>query len=365
MDSDIGKQAAATRLEDASIGYAPYSTTLDVPGDRRRFCFYAAARDLRFEVVEEASSHPDVVIVAGTADITRWVGADPSVTIVYDLVDSYLALPRSDVRSIGRGVAKRLSGETSRLAWSYRKAIEAMCVRADAVVCSTEEQRQTILAHNSNVHVILDHHGSEVRDRKRSFEAHRPFRLVWEGLPYTLPAFGEISAVLERLGRRHPLEVHLVTDPKFARYARRFGRQDTEQLAGRYISSPRMHEWRIDTLADVVTSCDLAVIPALLDNPMFAGKPENKLLLFWRMGMPVVTSATPAYLRAMSAAGLDMACSGEAAWERVLEYHILDRDARELAARRGQEFVESAHSERRLVEQWDAAFTSVGFEVDR
>jgi len=38
------------------------------------------------------------------------------------------------------------------------------------------------------------------------------------------------------------------------------------------------------------------VIPAVLGEPMFAGKPENKLLLFWRMGMPVITSSTAAYV---------------------------------------------------------------------
>jgi len=351
------------RIQDASIGYAPYSDTLDAPGDRRRFCFYAAAQGIEFEVITQGTARRDVVFVAGTADITAWVDADPSVAIVYDIVDSYLALPRWSVKSLGRGVAKRLSGETSRLALSYRKAIEAMCVRANAVVCSTEEQRQTILSHNDNVHVILDHHGAEVRKHKRSYEPHHPFRLVWEGLPYTLPAFGEISGALERVGARHPLEVHIVTDAQFHRYAGRFQCQGTERFAQRYLARPRMHEWRVDTLAEVVTSCDLAVIPAVLDDPMFAGKPENRLLLFWRMGMPVIASATPAYKRAMAAAGLDMTCDDASSWERMLERYIADRKAREVAARRGCAFVEVAHSESRLVEQWDAVLASVGFDV--
>jgi hypothetical protein len=37
--------------------------------------------------------------------------------------------------------------------------MEAMCRRADAVVCSTEEQRRQLLALCPNVHVILDAHG--------------------------------------------------------------------------------------------------------------------------------------------------------------------------------------------------------------
>ena len=347
------------------IGYAPYSATLDVPGDRRRFCFYAAAREIAFELMEEVSFGPDVVVIAGAADITGWARADRSVKIVYDLVDSYLALPRRSVKSLGRGLAKRISGETSRLAWNYRKAIEAMCTRADAVICSTEEQRRTIRDYSDNVHVILDHHGSEVRDTKHSYTAHQPFRLVWEGLPYTLSAFREIRPALERVGSRHALETHLVTDLRFNRYAGRFGRQDTGRLARRHIAAPRLHEWRIDELARVVTSCDLAVIPATLEDPMFAGKPENKLLLLWRMGMPVLASATPAYRRAMGAAGIDMTCRDAAEWEAMLERYIVDERGRERAGRTGRAFVEVQHSERRLLEQWDSVFASIGMQTGR
>ncbi|MDP8908042.1 MAG: hypothetical protein M3N47_02770, partial [Chloroflexota bacterium] len=181
------------RLKEARIGYAPYSPSLAVPGDRRRFCFYANARRLAFDVMRDPSLRPDLAVVSSTADITKWAQADRSTTIVYDLVDSYLALPRRSPKSLGRGVAKRLSGETSRLAWDYRKAIARMCSRADAIVCSTEEQRQMILGYCDNVHVILDHHGPEAKRRKENFDAHRPFRLVWEGLPYTLPAFRELA----------------------------------------------------------------------------------------------------------------------------------------------------------------------------
>ena len=47
----------------------------------------------------------------------------------------------------------------------------------------------------------------------------------------------------------------------------------------------------------IATGCDLAVIPLPLDRPLERGKPESKLVSFWRMGMPVVTSSTPAYRR--------------------------------------------------------------------
>jgi hypothetical protein len=45
-----------------------------------------------------------------------------------------------------------------------------------------------------------------------------------------------------------------------------------------------------------------------LSDPVISAKPENKPMLLWRFGMPVITSATPAYRRCMEAAGLDLVC---------------------------------------------------------
>lgn len=351
-------------ITDARIAYAPYSRALDLPGDRRRFCFYARARQLSFEVADAPSRSHEIAVVTSTADITAWARAQPSTRVIYDLVDSYLALPRYSPTSLGRGLAKRLSGETKRLALSYRGAIEAMCRRADAVVCSTDEQRQAILPLCKNTHVILDSHGPEARARKEHYGAHRPFRLVWEGLPHTLPAFSEISDVLVRLQGRLPLELHLVTDLEFRRYANHFGRRSTREFAARYVPNFRLHEWRVETIADIARSCDLAVIPARLGDPLYSGKPENKLLLFWRMAIPAVTSATPAYERTMRAAGLDMTCADADSWERLLVRYIEETEARARAGNQGYRFVTERHSEAALVRRWDDVFASVGFEVN-
>ena len=37
----------------------------------------------------------------------------------------------------------------------------------------------------------------------------------------------------------------------------------------------------------------------MMNDPMMVGKPKNKLLLFWRMGLPTLVSAIPSYKRAM------------------------------------------------------------------
>jgi hypothetical protein len=120
-----------------------------------------------------------------------------------------------------------------------------------------------------------------------------------------------------------------------------------------------LHEWNEKTCSDIISQCDLAVIPIPLNDPLSAGKPENKLLLFWRMGMPVVVSATAAYARAMQLSGLSMACRTKNEWLEVLEKYIIDENARRDAGQRGRVFCENNYSEEKTLELWDEVFRSL------
>jgi hypothetical protein len=120
-----------------------------------------------------------------------------------------------------------------------------------------------------------------------------------------------------------------------------------------------LYAWNEDLLSRIITACDMALIPLALDNPLVAGKPENKLIGFWRMGMPTVVSATPAYSRAMSESGLPMACRTPEEWEFTLEYYMTHELARRDAGQRGRAFAEANFSEKCLLYEWDDVVASV------
>ena len=86
------------------IGYVPYSSSLDMPGDRRRFVFYAETKGLTFEIADPSKKY-DVVVLSERADLSVW-SRYRHAKIVFDLIDSYLAIPQSDVRGLLRGVSK-------------------------------------------------------------------------------------------------------------------------------------------------------------------------------------------------------------------------------------------------------------------
>ncbi|MGH7838070.1 MAG: hypothetical protein ACREQC_09655, partial [Candidatus Binataceae bacterium] len=347
-------------LRHLRIGYAPYSESFTRPGDRRRFCSYAKKRNIPFEIARGSEVY-DVVVVTAAGDISFWSEySRGKAIIVFDLIDSYLAVPAFNPKSLLRGFAKYAAGQNKRLLWNYRRGIERMCQRADAVICTTIEQREQIHPHCRNVHVILDFHDTIVRTSKKDYAAGDIFHLVWEGLPGNLDFLSEIQDVLLDLRKEHPIALHAVTDLRYGKYlGGRFGQRRTEIDARKIFAPLYVHEWNEATCSAIICACDLALIPVPSHDPLCSGKPENKLLLFWRMGMPTVVSATPAYARAMQDCGLAMACQNASDWRETLERYISSELSRREAGQKGKTFAEQHYGEERMLAQWDSAFDSV------
>lgn len=341
------------------IGYVPISPALTQPGDRRRFVHYARARGIQFELAVPERDY-DLVVLSEAADITAWARV-PRGKLVFDLIDSYLAIPKTHARGLLRGTAKFLTRQHRHLEMNHWAVLEAMCLRADAVVCSTEEQRSDIRRFSKNVHIVLDIHSAATRTTKSDYVAHRPFRLVWEGLPYTLNSLFTLAPVLDEVARRNPVELHVVTNATAPRWLGRFGLRDTRRVVHAVFPSAVFHEWRDTDFAENVTACDAAIIPLDLSDPFTRGKPENKLLLFWRVGMPVVASASPAYVRAMAGAGEDLCCVTASDWLTRLGNVMAHETLRRSAGQGGRAFAEREYSEARLLGRWDEVFRSLGF----
>jgi glycosyltransferase involved in cell wall biosynthesis len=338
------------------VGYSPLSADFSQPGDRRRFCHYAESRGVPYEIADPSKAY-DLVVVTEGGDLSVWSDYRRG-KVVFDFVDPYLSVPRTDPKGLLRGLARFVAGQSRRLRLNHWKALEEMCRRADAVICSTEEQRRTVLPFCHDAHIILDSHAM-YEAAKVDYAAGDVFQFVWEGLPHNLVFFREIEDVLRGLASWRQISLHLVTALRYRQYADKYRSRRTEDLA-RGLSVPvRLYEWNERTCPLILAAGDLALIPVPLDDPFAAGRPENKLLLLWRMGVPTIVSATPAYSRAMAGAGLSMACRDAEEWRETLEKYMDDEEARRDAGRRGRDFVEANHGQERLLAQWDELFQSV------
>jgi glycosyltransferase involved in cell wall biosynthesis len=343
------------------IGYVPYSASLTHPGDLRRFVAYARARNLPFEVARPDGRY-DVVVLSELSDISVWSEYRGG-KVVYDLIDSYLAVPRTDIKQLLRGLVWYANGRHRRLRIDAKGAIQNMCRQADAVVCTTDEQKSDIEPYCRNVHIVLDIHDYAIRNRKQNYSAHSPFNLVWEGLASNVPQMKAISSVLHEMSQRRAIVLNIVTDPDRPGALPWLPRIKSVDVAKSIFENVVFRQWDVATFSRIVTKCDVAVIPILTDNPVTLGKPGNKLALLWRMAMPVLTSATPAYRRMQDAAGLGyLACDDSSDWFAALDRLMSEEAARRDAGERGYAFVTANLQTNRLLKLWDDVFSSIGFD---
>lgn len=339
-------------LPSMRIGYAPYDLTLARPGDCRRFVYYAKQRGLQFEIADDNEAY-DLVVVSAGADLTRWARYNKG-PVAYDYVDAYMEVSRRDLKGMFRGIAKYAANQNKYLYLDYWKAIEDLARNSSAVICSTGASQDSMRSFCPNTEVILDFHFGVTRHIKQNYAAGSVFNIVWEGLGGNFHFMRQLSPVLKRIGQKHRLAVHAVTDIEYGAYlGGEFWRRSLLQEARHIFKPCYLHQWNEHTAAAVIAQCDLAVIPIPLSDPMSAAKPANKLMLLWRMGMPVITSTTQAYTREMQGAGVQMMCNSEQEWESMLLKYIGDEEARRLAGTRGRSYVERTYAEEEVLSRWD------------
>ncbi len=344
------------------IGYAAFSADLNKPGDRRRFAGYATRRGMAFEIAKPGEKY-DLLVLSQAADISEWLDYTRG-RVVYDLIDSYLASPRTEFKQLFRGPAKYVTGQFKHLRLDYKGTVQEMCRRADAVVCTTDEQKRDISKFCSNVHLTLDFHSSVARQYKNDYGIGNPIRIAWEGLGVNVLQLAVIKDVLRQLSRDFAISLTLVTDLEHHLWLNKIGRARSVDVAARIVDNVIVHPWTEETCARILSGCDFGVIPLDMNDPFVSGKPENKLLLMWRIGLPVVCSATPAYVRAMNAAGApNLACATPDEWLAALRQLALSEQARRAAGQAGREHANRVWNEDAVLACWDRVLESVGIAV--
>jgi hypothetical protein len=276
---------------------------------------------------------------------------------VFDLSDDLLS--DTPVRDRLRGLFYYLARRNSRLDLSYKRAVVRMIENSDVVLCGSEEQKATLDRLHPNVVVMRDFFLDDLSMRKSSLRLRRPGELnvLWEGLSHgNARIFEMLRRVLEGVDG-FTVNAHVVTDPTYCRVAGSYVCQPTSQLLERIFkgSGVRVHSyaWTAQTFSAIAASCDMAVIPVPHD-PIMRRKPENKLLLLWQVGLPVVTSDTPSYARVMRAVQQDFAASSPADWRRMIMELAGDEPLRERYMEAANRYLDSVCSERAIMGVWES-----------
>jgi hypothetical protein len=344
------------------VGYWPLSGSLDSPGDRRRLVFWARSRG--HEIITDLSQKVDVVVASENSDFKSRVFRETKAPIIFDLVDAYLC-PKNPIDDLVRGIAKRVDKQLSSGLSTYTRYVKDFCQLSKLVICSSPEQEQIAQKFNVNTHIILDCH-SEIPFRDLTAITKSPKlhtnKILWEGQPATLGGIKKIRSALKKIVSINDLELEFITDKKYFKLLNKYISANTLDLLADSLklgeNKVSVTSWSPKNLLEVAQTTTFAIIPTDLSNPIVKFKPENRLLIMWRLGLPCLTSASPAYERVSSNAGVGAVCKDSNEWLRKMQILINDPDFARDEALKGQAYLRDHHTESQILKKWDAAIES-------
>jgi hypothetical protein len=344
------------------IGYWPLSPELNTPGDRRRLIFWANARG--HSIVTDLNQRVDVIVASENSDFNSPYFVQNRTPIIFDLIDAYLS-PLNSIEDLARGLAKRITGHMSGAVKPFSHHVRDFCINSSAVICSSIEQKEVIEVYNTNTHIILDSHDeipfiSPPNPRNLKSDNHR---VLWEGQPATIRGVKSISPALIKLSKVNSLSLDFITDEKYFQFLNKYLERSTHNLLekdlGQLTNRVRIIPWSPKSLVECAEASSIAILPIDLSVPIQRMKPENRLLIMWRLGLPCLTSPTRAYVRVARQAGVAAVCNNLDEWFEHFNRLVNDPDfaRKEIAA--GQEYLHENHNQRILLQKWDFAFESV------
>jgi len=337
------------------IGYVPHSNNLNAPGDRRRFGFYAKSKNMQFETASTKNNY-NVVYITSSANISAWITykqKNKNTKLIFEIIDAYM-LNKNLSWNFFRGFYRFLQGRESKLYFNYNNIYKKIFSIADAVVCSTQAQKDFILQYNNNVHISLDYFEEDITYKKTDYTTNKPFVLAWEGLSYTVKNILVLKTVLEKFNNVH---LKIITNEEIP-IVWNF-KKKTKKLFKDCKFSYQIIPWEINTFSKEIAEADIAIIPINTSDELHYNKPENKLILFWKIGIPVITSETPAYKKVFNAINYDLTCKGDKDWIDKLNLFIESKIDIKEHMNAVNTYIDTFHSKEKFITDWDDIFESV------
>jgi hypothetical protein len=335
---------------------------MNSPGDRRRLVFWARSRG--HEIITDLTQKVDVIVASENSDFKAKVFSETKVPIVFDLIDALLC-SKNPIDDLARGIIKRVDKQLSDGFSVYTRYVKDFCQLSKIVICSSPEQEKIAQEFNRNTHAILDCH-SEIPFRDLSNINRIPNthikKIFWEGQPATINGIKKIRSAIGKIVTNNDLELDFITDKKYFRLLNKYIEADTLNLLADSLklgeNKVSVTSWSSENLLEGAQRSTFAIIPIDLSNPIIKFKPENRLLIMWRLGLPCLTSASPAYKRVSQNAGVGAVCEDSNEWLRKMQIFIDDPKFAREEALRGQAYLRDNHTESQILKKWDAAIES-------
>jgi len=332
------------------IGIVPNSIDYSHAQDRRRYIPFFKRFHIPYETADYNNDY-DILYLSLSADLNQWcnyknkqLDKNKNVKVILDLSDNYLVTnPFNDFL---RSIFHFLSGRTKVLKFSYKRTIMDMLKCTDVLICGSEEQKNFLDRIHNNVIVVRDYFYDDIKSIKKDYTLINPneLNIVWEGFSHgNKKVFEFIENVISGI-KNYKITLHFITDPEYCEFGTKYFCKSTYSVLKQIFSKTNikfyLYPWNPITFSNIVKSCDFAIIPIPNDD-LALSKPENKLLLFWSIGVPVITTSTSSYKRVMDKINEDFCCSENFEWKDKILKLAEDKGVREKYMLNALEFLNS------------------------
>lgn len=347
------------------VGCIPNSNDFTHPQDRRRYIPYFRKNDISYEIADYEKDY-EIIYISLNADLNKWAGykkkqkeKNKNVRVIFDLSDLYLV--GGTISDSLRPFFHYLSGRTSKLRSSYKNTVMDMIAGTDVLICGSEEQKDFLRDIHHNVVIVRDYFIDDIKLFKSNYELSEPktINVLWEGLSHgNIEIFKMLKNILNNLPG-FKVKLHVISDSEYCKVGSKYLCKPTysilKEIFGDTDVSFHFYDWNKTTFSSIATSCDLALIP-IPENPLMRRKPENKLLLFWFLGLPVITSDTDSYTRVMKAINENYICSNYEEWREKLINLASSINAREKYMISARAYLETNCSAEAIFNTYDTIF---------
>ena len=343
-----------------ALYYSGYSPDLSGIADRRRILHYANRRKIPLVALDKSCDIPpdSILVVTSSSDLAYWArfrARRTDIKLYLDVVDGIHG-ESSALKDFIRGCSYVASGRISTFPRGFRGILKTYVGYFDGIVCSCVEQAAAwSRLFPGPIFDILDFH-EEIDSRADVSGVKERTGIFWEGLPYTLKHFENLkpflqviaddSRILEictSLNQKRYLNRYLALDPR--KIMRKAARESNVQFC--------ITKWNRHSIGEVSSRCQLGVIPMSLGKSYDHLKAENRLLIMWKLGLPVLTSPLESYLRVQKESGIDFVCLDNAEWIKKYKLLTLDLEFREQYLQLASTYLQKNHSESLLLRKWD------------
>lgn len=280
--------------------FLPSSTNVSGAVDRRRFLAFQHAEQ-SFSYTLNPKEQYDLIYCAGSGDINMALKLRQSgKPLIYDYANHYL-VENKFFKNIFRPIYFSIYKKHKYCLKSFKTNIIKIIRNSDAVVCSSQQQELYIKS-KLNYHsttILTDFFEFDFpflfhRESKKKIK--KNFSLFWEGQAENLINFKSInSTILEKEN------INLVTDLS---YRDGIFRRSTRLYCDKTFKNYKLLKWNQLNVRKLSLESDIAIIPIDKKIPIYEAKPENKVILMFLLGLPVIASSIPSYKNVFNQTGI-------------------------------------------------------------